>query len=200
MKVEVQISEEIKEHWILFIEGEKWMTVHRSIFGRKLSFKAVHSWKEWEELFSQVEYQRARNYAFWRLSTQSYHSEQLAKLLKERLVRLQTIKKVIGECKQIGSLNDEEWISAFIHANQKRCSFRLILNKLRLKGLKAETIKGIAERNQNSTDELETLRHLISTRYFFTKDVDLKTRQKRMQALLRKGFQYDQIQQVLQEL
>jgi regulatory protein len=195
LQVSIQASEEIKEHWIITIQEEKWAIVHRSIFGKHPSFAQVSSWEEWQKVFDQTEYQRAKNYVIWRLSSQNYHSEQLAKLLKERLVRPQTLKKVIADCQELRCLNDELWIEVFMRTHQKRYSLRLILNKLRMKGLTADTIKKIAEAWQQPEEELNALQLLITTRYRSKNYRDFKDRQKIIAALFRKGFQYDQIQQ-----
>ena len=200
MDVQVQLSENVKEHWIIFIQGEKWLKVHRSIFGRHPSFNSVISWEEWNQQFDQLEYKRTKNYVIWRLSSQSYHSEQLAKLLKERLVRPQTIVKVLQDCQQLGILNDELWIDTFMRSHQKRYSLRVILNKLRTKGLKPETIKTITDIWQQPEEELQALQHLITTRYRSKNYQDFKERQKIIAALIRKGFQYDQIQAVLKKI
>jgi len=196
-QVTVQPKEGIPDHWVIFIQGEKWCDVHRSVFGKHPSFSPVSSWEEWQKNFNQVEYQRVKNYVIWRLSSQSYHSEQLSKLLKERLVQKETIIKILQDCQQWGYLNDEQWVQLFMKTHQSRYSLRLILIKLRQKGLKPDTLEQIAQSWHQPKKELAAIQQLISKKYCSKNLKDFKERQKVVAALIRKGFQYDQVSQVL---
>ncbi len=87
-----------------------------------------------------------------------------------------------------------------MRSHQKRYSLRVILNKLRLKGLKNETVKEIADVWQQPEEELQALQYLITGHYRSKNYHDFKERQKIIAALMRKGFQYDQIQKVFKTL
>ena len=102
-----------KDRWDILFEGEKWREVHRTIFGAKPIFPIFHSKSELKLIFDTYEYRRVKNYVIWRLSKQGYHSEQLAKLLQERLVQTKTINQVLHECRETGLLNDDVLASGF---------------------------------------------------------------------------------------
>jgi regulatory protein len=197
LQVTVQPKAGHQERWEIFIEGEKWREVHRSVFGRHPRFPSVNTRQEWQKAFDSFEYQRVRNYVVWRLSTQSYHSEQLGKLLRDRLVQHQTIERVLEECKASGYLNDEAWMQAFMRSQQKRYSLRVILSKLRTKGFSSETLHRLALEWENPEEEQQAIQHLLHTRYRSKDLSQYKERQKVIAALLRKGYAFDQVQAVL---
>ena len=112
-----------RERWEILVDGEKWREVHRSIFGRSPSLPPISDENELQGLFNAYEYRRVKGYVLWRLSTQTYHSEQLAKLLRDRLVQNHAIDQVIREYQEIGALDDEasdEDIVAREHAGAGR--------------------------------------------------------------------------------
>ena len=74
------------------------------------------------------------------LALQSYHSEHLAKILRDRLVQSKTIDRLLDEFKAAGYLDDEAWLESFKRIQQKRYSLPLILTKLQAKGLSKETL------------------------------------------------------------
>ncbi len=197
MEVTIQPKAGYQERWEIFIDGEKWREVHRSVFGRHPRFPSVNTWQEWQNVFDLTEYQRVRNYVIWRLSAQSYHSEQLGQLLRDRLVQRQTIERVLEEFKASGYLNDEVWIQAFMRSQQKRYSLRLILSKLQAKGFSSETIQRLALEWKNPEEEQQAIQHLLDTRYRSKDLSQYKERQKVMAALLRKGYAFDQVQMAL---
>lgn len=199
MQVTFRPKEGNRDRWEILIDGEKWREVHRAIFGRKPIFPSISTENDMQPLFDTFEYRRVKNYVLWRLSTQSYHSEQITKLLRDRLVQDHTIEQVIQEYREMGFLNDESWLQSFMSTQQKRYSLRLILNKLHGKGFSSETIQRLANDWKNPDEELQAIQHLIKTRYRSKDLKDYKSRQKVMASLARKGYAFDQIQIALKQ-
>lgn len=199
MQVTFRLKEGNRDRWEILVDGEKWREVHRAIFGRKPFFPPISTETDLQHLFEAFEYRRVKGYILWRLSTQSYHSEQLAKLLRDRLVQDRTIDKVIQEYREMGFLDDESWLQSFMRAQQKRYSLRFILNKLHAKGLSSETIQRLANEWKNPDEELQSIQHLIKTRYRSKDLKDYKSRQKVIASLARKGYAFDQIQAALKQ-
>jgi regulatory protein len=189
-----------QDRWEILLNGEKWREVHRAIFGRKPTFPPLSSEEELQPIFDAFEYRRVKGYVLWRLSSQSYHSEQLAKLLRDRLVQEKTIEHVLQEYLEMGFLDDESWLQSFMRTQQRRYSLRFILNKLHAKGLSSETIQRLAKEWKNLEEEHQAIQHLLKTRYR-TKDLtQYKSRQKVIAALVRKGYSFDQVQKALHQL
>lgn len=188
-----------RDRWDIVVDGEKWSEVHRAIFGRKPFFPPVPIEKDLQSLFDAFEYRRVKGYVLWRLSKQSYHSEQLAKLLRDRLVQDHTIDRVIQEYRDLGFLDDESWMQNFMRVQQKRYSLPFILSKLYAKGFSSETIQRLSNEWKNPEEELQAIQHLIKTRYRSKDLKEPKSRQKVIASLARKGYAFDQIQTALSE-
>ncbi len=188
-----------KDRWEILVDGEKWREVHRAIFGRKPHF-SPSSEENLQSIFDVFEYKRVKGYVLWRLSIQSYHSEQLAKLLRDRLVQNKTIDRVLQEYREMGFLDDELWLQSFMRTQQKRYSLRLILSKLHAKGLSAETLQQLAKEWKNPEEELQAIQHLLKTKYRSKDLTQYKNRQKVIASLIRKGYSFDQIQASFQHL
>lgn len=184
-----------REHWEILVEGEKWRDVHRTIFGAKPKFPPVES--DIQAIFNQYEYKRVKGYLLWLLSKQSYHSEQLSKMLRERLVQPETIRSALKELQDAGYLDDDSWLNTFLKAQKRRYGLPHILAKLRLKGFSSITLQSIQENWSDHEEEKGAIEHLLQTRYR-TKDLsDYKTRQKVIASLMRKGFTYDCIKSAM---
>lgn len=193
MQVIFRSKEHRQDCWEIVIDGEKWREVHRAIFGKKPRFPSLSSETDLQALFDDFEYRRVKGYVLWRLSQQSYHSEQLIYLLSKRLVQPQTIDRVIMEYQNMGLLDDESWLKNFIKSQQKRYSLRLILSKLRSKGLSSKSLEHVAAEWANPDEELDAIQHLLRTRYRSRDLSQYKNKQKVIQALLRKGYPLEQI-------
>ncbi|MFI5343465.1 MAG: regulatory protein RecX [Chlamydiales bacterium] len=183
----------------IFLNGREWKTVHSAIFGRHPSFPFYSTEREWEQAFCSMEYQKVKNYVLKRLSAQHYHSQQLRKLLIERLVDAATIDRVIGECQTKGFLNDEQWLESFICAHRKRLGWPVILKKLHSKGLSIEEIRVIQNRSRNPEEERQTIQQLLETRYRSKNLAQFHDRRKVIASLMRKGFSYESILAALEK-
>lgn len=200
MKVEIIPKPGRKEIFSIFIEEEFWKEIHTSIFGRQPSFSDCSSVLEWPAIFAKKEYERVRNYVLWRLSSQNYHSAQLSKLLKERLVTARTIEMVISEFQDKGFLNDQAWIESFIRSQRKRLGLPAVMRKLQAKGISNEELRDIQAEWRDPEEELRNIAKLLQTRYRSKDLSQLKEKQKVIASLMRKGFAYELIQQSIQKL
>jgi regulatory protein len=198
MKITYCPKGELREEFLILLDEEPRKEVHLAIFGRRPKWpKTIASWSDWQEQFNRLEYQAVKNYVLRRLTSQSYHSYQLKKLLKERLVQPATIQRVIEECLNSGYLNDEAWIESFMRGRLKRSSLRSILPKLQARGLPASLIEEIAERWQDPEQEMEAVGTLLRTKYRSKDLTQPKERQKVIASLLRKGYSYAILKQAL---
>lgn len=199
MKIEIVPKEGRKGVLTLYVDGEAWRDVHSSWAGRHPVFPACTTLEEWEAAFGQFEYKRVKGYVIWRLSAQPYHSQILHKLLRERYVSLSTIDRVLNEFQASGYLNDEAWIASYIDSRQRRYGFHAILAQLRAKGLSADVLQAIGMPEKKEDQEKEGILHLLRTRYRSKDLIEYKTKQKVFASLMRKGFAFENIQEVLQD-
>lgn len=193
LNIQVISSQNQSEILSIFINGEEYQKIHSSIFGKKPRFLACSSEEEWQKAFEKMEYARTKNYVLRRLSARYYHSAQLIKLLKERLVSLSTITKIIDECQHWGYLNDVDWIHAFVKSHRKKLGLSVIWRKLQQKGIPREEIDRLREDYRDSEAECESIRHLLKTKYRNKDLQSYKERNKVIASLLRKGFNFETI-------
>lgn len=200
MKIDYQPKEERQEVFLILLDDEPWRDVHLAIFGRRPKWpKTVESLTAWQELFNQLEYKAVKNYVLRRLSSQSYHSYQLKKLLKERLVQSATSERIIEECVNWGYINDQAWIESFMRSRLRRSSLRSIIPKLQARGLPSSLIQEIAEQWKDPEQEVEAVRKLLQTKYRSKDLTQPKERQKVIASLLRKGYSFDVVRQALKD-
>lgn len=183
-----------REIWEISVDGDKWREVHRTIFGSKPQL-TVDSENDLQAAFDRYEFKRAKNYVLWRLSKQSYHTEQMAKLLKERRVSGLTIEKVLQSLQESALFDDENWLKTYVQSQLKQHSLPAVLLKLRKKGFSAETLQTLKEEDRHPEEELATLLHLLKTRYRSKNLHDFKQKQKVTASLLRKGFSFASIKE-----
>jgi regulatory protein len=175
-----------RDRWEIVIEGECWKEVHPTIFGKKPLFPPFKP-DNLQEIFDAYETRRVKSYLLWLLSRQSYHSDQLKKMLREKLVQPKTIDAALDNLQKGGYLDDEGWLKSFIGTQKKRMGLPLIQAKLRAKGIRVNSVEFGIE------DEGDAIRHLLETRYHSKDLSDFKIRQKVIASLMRKGFKYSSI-------
>ena len=174
----------------LMIDEEPIRDIHTSIFGRSPKITSL------EDLAS-LELKGAKNCALRLLSLRAYLSTTLDRALKERLVSEETRTKVIAEMVALGYINDTAWIDQFIQIQMtKKTGPNAIYQKLRAKGLKEEVI--CAHLQISPDTQKEQIQSLLNTKFKSHNLDDYKEKQKVIASLLRKGFDYEQVREVLE--
>lgn len=181
---------------ILEVDGVFWRRVHLKIFGRRFRLKdlPLDELKEW---IAEEEYQRAKNYLLYCLSLRGYFIHELQNRLKEYFVEDSIANRLIQEFCSYGYLDDQERLRSLIRSYQaKNQSPRAIKAKLFAKKIPRDLIEeGLTLIDpEESQESLKTL--LIKK----SKNLDLndyKNKNKVIQFLMRKGFDY---QDILEEL
>lgn len=175
-----------RDRWEIVIDGECWKEVHPTIFGKKPHFPPFKP-DNLQEIFDAYETRRVKSYLLWLLSRQNYHSDQLKKTLREKLVQQKTIDEALDNLQKGGYLDDEAWLKSFIQTQKKRVGLPLIRAKLKAKGIKVNMDEFEFE------DDADAIKYLLETRYRSKDLSDFKIRQKVIASLMRKGFKYSSI-------
>lgn len=201
MKVTIGTLDPYKLTYPLSIDGDVWRTVHVSIFGKSPKFPEA-SQQEIEEKFAELERKGTKNFLLRRLAMKNYHSVELIEALEKRGVNKETSLLYINEFSHLGYLNDSAWVSSRIRLmRQQRFGFKAIAMKLRQKGLEEQevliAIQAVKEQEGEEDNERASISRLLETKYR-TRDLsNWKERQKVVQALIRKGFSFDDVFAVL---
>ncbi|MCE2982392.1 MAG: recombination regulator RecX [Parachlamydia sp.] len=173
--------------------GEEEWRVIPSFLVPKKAFPGCLTFDEWTQAFAVWEYGRVKNYVVWLLGRKSYHSQELWALLFKKKVAANILERVISEFKSAGYIDDEAWISSYLRLNQKKYGKRLMLAKLRAKGIEADF-------HLQKNDEIESIRVLFQSKYRKKDLTDWKTKQKVVASLLRKGFEYEDVMAAIKEV
>jgi len=168
-------------------DNEPWRDVHVFIFGKKPALNL--------ETFSKIEYEKARIYALRKLAQKNYASFELEKSLKKCLVSAVTIQRIITEFVQSGYIDDEAWIAQFVkYLIGRKYGPAVIRQKLLLKGIDRDRADKITA-GLNRRDALEGVLKLLNSKYKNRNFEDFKEKQKVIAALMRKGFEFELINQ-----
>jgi regulatory protein len=199
--MDIQLKSAPKYGALIFtviIDGDIFLEIHSKIFGKNPKFDSKDNLSAFKEAFLEEEYKKAKKYTLDRLSLRSYPTAELVALLEKNLVSSETIDKIINDCKRYGYLNDKEWIESFVKSETARgVGPQKILYKLRSKGIDANTAEMFLKDNSRDEDVITVLKKLLETKY---KRFDLnnyKEKNKVINSLLRKGYSYDSINQVI---
>lgn len=199
MKLEWKKKERRQGVLTLMVEGEVWKEIHTAVFGRKPSLPLEYgSLSELKEQFEQAECRAATVYALKRLSMKSYLSAELHNKLVEHHVSEEMAARVILKCQSWGYLNDQEWLQHFVQRQlTKNLGPMAILMKLRVKGVSQETAQQLIAALDDGEERRKRVSHLLATRYRNRDLSDMRSREKVIASLMRKGFAFSDIKKVL---
>ena len=124
--------------------------------------------------------------------------EQLRVKLKKDLYPDDIIEKGIQYVKSYGYIGDEGYATRFISGKQNSKSKREIQILLKQKGVSDEVIQKAMESCYEEVDELVAIQKLVAKKRFCAETATEKEKKKMYEFLMRKGFRYEDIRQVIQ--
>jgi regulatory protein len=198
VKIECRSVAGQRQSLAIYIDEEfvRWIDV--TLFGRNPPFPdTCESLSHFESLFHALEYRLAKEYGLRSLAARSQISSMLRSKFKQKKISEQVTTQILEEFKKAGYLNDEEWVNDFVTAQIKRhIGPKNIVAKLRMKGLSQSEAER-AVQSLTSQDSRLQIKQLLSTKYKSRDLSDFKEKQKVVAALMRKGFDLEQIRDVL---
>lgn len=137
-------------------------------------------------------FEEVRILAYRRLAIRGYHSTELRHYLEKKLAEHSDIDKVFSELQKLGYLNDEEWVIGAIRSLiSRKYGPRAIMFKLMSRGIPEEEIT--PHLNELKGHQAQVIQKIIETKYRTCNLMDFKTKQKVMAALVRKGFDLNEV-------
>ncbi len=155
---------------------------------------------EWEEIMSDSAYLSARRRAFNILGYRAVSEKQLFHKLTEKGADEDTAQRVVDKMIELGLVNDEALLKEKVrHLSEvKKYGEKRIITDLMLKGFNKSDIQNALYNLE--PDNFKIVCEIIEKKYQnILEDSDINTRQKVMNALLRRGFSYDVIKSAIQE-
>ena len=96
-------------------------------------------------------------------------------------------------------MNDAEYVRSFIDSRKEKKSKKEIYAALKQKGVASEVIEQVFEElDYGEEDSRRAIEALIRKKNYHPETADLKEKQKMMGYLMRKGFRYEDVTNVLQ--
>ncbi len=123
---------------------------------------------------------------------------QLRQKLKQKAYEDDVIEQALDYVKSFGYINDANYAQRFIENRKKTKSRQEIAAMLSQKGVSRELIAEALEKYYDSEDALEAIRYLAEKKHYSVEHCSEKEKKKIFDYLLRKGFYYDEIRQVIQ--
>lgn len=108
------------------------------------------------------------------------------------------VEEAIAYVKSFGYINDAEYARNFIENRKEKKSKKEIYAALCQKGLPKDLIETALEECYADDDSIAAIEAIVRKKKFDPKSTDYKEMQKMMGYLVRKGFRYDDIRQVIQ--
>lgn len=155
-----------------------------------------------EELYEQIKkdvvLKRAKLRAMHLLTDMARTESQLRDKLKRNMYPEDVISQAIAYVKSFGYINDEAYIENFIQSKRETKSRKEIYALLLGKGVSSEQIDLVFEQCYEKSTEQEAISRLIRKKNVDILHASEQELHKLYSYLARKGFQYDDIRQVIQ--
>ena len=123
------------------------------------------------------------------------------KKYKETVYNDNIIDETIAFLKKHNFLNDENYATRFVELNKSKYSIKVIKMKLIEKGVNRDIIEKVLNEEDFYFDEKSVIKKLLLKKYpnYYDEvhNMDIKTKQKVFAYLFRKGFKYDDINEIL---
>jgi len=181
----------IKGFLSIFVEDEFWKKIPTAVFGRKISFtKSYINIAEFEDDFHEIEKRAALNYALKILGQRDLPSAQIALKLEQKDISEKAVLHALDKINSYNYIDDGNWVRKYIQYELGKSHGPLLIkNKLLQKKISIDLIKeGLSK---ISEEELS-----CSIKKIIAKD-KYKDRNKLIQALIRRGFQYENISRLI---
>ena len=142
---------------------------------------------------------RAKLRAMHLLSDMGRTESQLRTKLKQGGYAEDAVEAAIRYVKSFGYINDMEYARSFIDGRKDRKSKKELYAALLQKGVPAEIVEQVFEEaDYGEKDSRQAIEALMRKRSYNPETADVKEKQKMMGYLMRKGFSYQDVRNVLQ--
>ena len=146
----------------------------------------------------ELQIKRAKLRAMHLLNVMARTEEGLRQKLQQNGYPKEAIEEAIRYVKSFGYINDEAYIRNFVECRCEKKSRREIEALLNQKGIKGELVdKVLGEVYEEHSDRI-AIQELLIKKKWNPEEADEKDRQKIYGYLMRKGFRYEDIRQVIQ--
>ncbi|MGE9941291.1 regulatory protein RecX [Bariatricus sp. SGI.161] len=152
----------------------------------------------YQNLRKEIVLKRAKLRAMHLLNDMGRTESQLRTKLLRNDYPSDIVEEAIAYVKSFGYINDAEYARNFIENRKEKKSKKEIYAALCQKGLPKDLIETALEERYADDDSIAAIEAIVRKKKFDPKSTDYREMQKMMGYLVRKGFRYDDIRQVIQ--
>ena len=154
--------------------------------------------KTYQSIRKEIILKRAKLRAMHLLNDMGRTESQLRTKLLRNDYPSDIVEEAIAYVKSFGYINDAEYTRSFIENRKEKKRKKEIYAALCQKGLPKDLIETALEECYADDDSIAAIEAIVRKKKFDPKSTDYKEMQKMMGYLVRKGFRYDDIRQVIQ--
>lgn len=205
MKVtNIEVQKKNKERVSVFIDGHYGFSLHAEFiykYNIKVGMDLEPSFIN--EIAKAEEQKKANNYALTLLSKSFKTEKQIKDKMKTKGFEEEYINKAIDMMKDYGYINDTRYATSYVSDTVAftKMGKNKIKNKLYEKGVNKDTINDVLNELVDDEQQFEAALVIASKKFKSLKDIDKhKKNQKLISFLQYRGFSFDIIKKVLNEL
>ncbi|PJD98293.1 MAG: RecX family transcriptional regulator [Parachlamydia sp.] len=186
-------------HLLIHINEEPWKEIHSSVWGNRPALpQDCSSLQSFVEHFYELEYPAAKQFTLRKLAVRSYFVQELQSALQKVFISEPTSIKILAEMTRLGFLDDQAHSERWIRSQAaKKWGPYAIVQKLRAKGVVIEDFSQILAEEYGAEERKKQIRALLNKKLAARGESLYPERQKAISSLMRKGFDLQEIQDVL---
>lgn len=155
---------------------------------------------DYKKIKEEIIIKRAKKRILYLLEQMARSENQIRKKLKENYYTYDVIDIAVEYAKSFGYINDEIYARSYVQMKLQQKSRKEIYFGLIGKGIDKEIIDTILDEAFVNQDEKDLIKKLIKKKGYDTEKMDRSKIQKLNGFLMRKGFSYTQIREVLERM
>lgn len=188
-----------KTRYKVYLDGQFAFTLYKGELSRyHIAEESVIEDDIYDSL-QQIITKRAKLRAMHLLSDMGRTESQLRTKLKQGGYTEDAVEAAIRYVKSFGYINDVEYARSFIDSRKERKSKKELYAALVQKGVSSEIVEQVFEEaDYGEEDSRQAIEALMQKRNYNPETADAKEKQKMMGYLMRKGFSYQDVRNVLQ--
>ena len=188
-----------KTKYRIYLDGQITFLLYKGELSRYCLGEGVQITREqYQEILDSILVKRAKLRAMHLLNTMGRTEQQLRDKLQAGEYPPEVIDKAVDYVKSFGYINDLEYARNFILGRKSRKSRTELYHLLLAKGLEKDDIEQALDECYPAEDAQAAIRIFLRKKGYDPGAVNPETTRKIMGALMRKGFRYEDIRQVIQ--
>ena len=189
--------------WTIVLENDRCIDLDKDVIRHYgISKGRNFSSQEWKEIKNVSARKIAKDFALDYLGNRARSEKELRQRLRSKRVRKELIVEIVEDLRRIGLLNDRKFSKAFAEdlLNRKGVGSIRMRMELKQRGIPDETAEEVVTEIYEKTDNTELIRRCLKKKTNYLQKIDdPKVKQKLYQYLIRQGFSWADVKDVISQ-